>query len=138
MSGRTGALTAVLATLLAFAAFNACVGYLLWGVGLGMHDIEWLPLFPLWLLAFVVTTLVALRSLRERRVAVTVTAVLCALCTIAFVSLAWGLGLWACSDGGGCHGPLTRAHARLVSELPPVRVHVCGWSYSARARARNA
>jgi hypothetical protein len=103
-----GNVAAAAATLAAFVALDACLGYLLWGVGFGMHDVEWLPLFPLWLFAGALAVWFVVRLRRAHRAAVSVTTVLCALLSVVYLGLALFFGVWACGDGSGCRGFLAR------------------------------
>ncbi len=106
MSGRGGTFAAVLATLVACVAADAMLSYIMWGVGFGMKDVQWMPLFPLWILVGVIAAVVASRLLHQHLHAVRRTALLCALLTVPYLAVVWFFGIWACGDGGGCHGIL--------------------------------
>ena len=97
-----GTFAAVLVTLAFFIALDAALGYVLWGIGLGMRDIEWVPLFPLWVVAAIIAAACASRLMREHRRAVVRTALVCALLSAGFLYVAAGVGLIACGEGGGC------------------------------------
>jgi len=108
VSRRRGTFTAVLTMLAFFIALNAALSYILWGVVLGMRDIEWLPLFPLWVVAAIVAAVFAARMTRAHRTAIACTAVVCALLSAGFLYLAAGVGVIACGEGGGCRIMRTR------------------------------
>jgi hypothetical protein len=106
MSGRGGTFAAVLATLVAFVALDAALAYVMWGVGFGMKDVQWNPIFPLWLVVGVVAAVPAFRLRREHDTAVKRTAIVGVVLTVPWLILVWFMGIWACGDGGGCHGIL--------------------------------
>jgi hypothetical protein len=108
VSGRGGTFAAVLATLAFFVALDAVLAYIMWGVVLGMRDIEWLPLFPLWVVAVVVAAAFAARLMRKHRAAVLRTALGCAMLSALFLYVAAGVGVIACGEGGGCRIMRTR------------------------------
>ncbi|MDP9107025.1 MAG: hypothetical protein M3N49_13975 [Candidatus Eremiobacteraeota bacterium] len=108
MSGLRGTFAGVLATLVTFVAGDVALLYVMWGVGLGMKDIEWVPIFPLCIVVVVAgAAAIGMRLWRDHRIAITWTAALCIVLTVPVFGAALFLGAWGCSDGGGCHGPLT-------------------------------
>jgi hypothetical protein len=106
VSGRGGTFAAALATVAFFIAFDAVLSYVMWGVGFGMKDVQWNPLFSIWMVVAIIAAVFAARLMREHRRAVTQTAAFCAVLTVAYLAVAWFFGIWACGDGGGCHGIL--------------------------------
>ena len=106
MSGRGGTFAAVFATLVACIAADAALSYIMWGVGFGMKDIQWVPLFPLWVVVGMIAAVFTAWLMREHRLAVRRTALLSAVLTVPYLALVWFFGIWACGDGGGCPGIL--------------------------------
>jgi hypothetical protein len=104
VSGRGGTFAAVLATLVAVVALDAALSYVMWGVGFGMKDIEWTPLFPGWVAIGIIAAIVTARLAREHRDAVRRTAILCAVLSVPYLGVAAFFAALACGDGGGCRG----------------------------------
>ncbi len=115
MSVRWTALGAVAATLAAAVALDACLSYVTWGLVLGMSDVEWLPLFPLWIIVGGAASIAARSLYRRQRAAVAVTSIVSLALSVPFLWLMLMTGVLACGAGpcGGVAGAvLGIAHSR--------------------------
>ena len=104
MSGRGETFAAVIASLVTVAALDAALSYVMWGIGFGMKDVQWNPLFSMWVVVGIIAAVFVFRLLREHRDAVRRTAILGGALSIPYFVIVWYLGIWACGDGGGCRG----------------------------------
>jgi vancomycin permeability regulator SanA len=115
VSGRWTALGAVAATLTTAVALNASLSYVTWGLVLGMNDVEWLPLFPIWIVLGVAAAIAARALYRRQRAAVAVTSIVSLSLSVPFLWLMLMTGVLACGAGpcGGVAGAvLGISHSR--------------------------
>ena len=104
-----GTCAGVLATLVSFIAIDVALFYLMFGIGFGIKDIAWFPIFPLCIVVGgAAAVAICARLWRGHWIAVTCTAVACTVLTVPLLGIAFFMGAWGCSDGGGCHGSLAR------------------------------